>query len=137
MKLLPPDCYSFTYAVGVKLWLTREELRILRVCAESHYDLVCQQTAFRADSRGRKNGFVTISEFMLGQEASVLVDANFREIDTLAKVLEQSGLALKTQADRDTANELAARFRVCLRAINEETKDLYDGAANHIFPSLA
>lgn len=69
------------------LWIdmSQEDLDMIWACAESHYDCTVQKMT-------RQGGVLFGIKNQLGESASTNVHLGFRDLDTMAKALEQSHL---------------------------------------------
>lgn len=109
---------GFVYTVDVEVEFTDEELSTLSFLALNHYDGRCQSAA-------------QVGGFLYGMQNAQRFDRergtarpvhllDFREIDTLCKVLESKGMFHAEDALFRVASDLAYRLEVLLEALSEE-----------------
>jgi hypothetical protein len=130
---------TFVYKVGVEVEFTTEELNMLGLLAANHYDAHCRSIAAVG---GFLYGMQNHQKFALEEDAQAkpVHDLNFREIDTLCKVLEmrdmlspvQSVIALNRPKLLDVATALALRLKLTLHAINDEHARIHNEQARRL-----
>ena len=118
---------KFIYKIKVEVEFTDEELKMLGLLAVNHYDGHCRSIAARG---GFLYGMQNHQTFSLEADAQAkpVHQLEFREIDTLCKVLEmrdmlspvQSVISLNRPKLLDIATSLAFRLKALLHAINDE-----------------
>ena len=118
---------KFIYKIEVEVEFTTEELNMLGLLAVNHYDAHCRSIAAVG---GFLYGMQNHQTFALEADAQAKPthQLEFREIDTLCKVLEmrdmlspvQSVIALSRPKLLDIATALAFRLKALLHAINDE-----------------
>ena len=100
---------SFTYTPRLVTTFTKKEVEIMMLCSKHHYDVVCRMASSQLVQgkigflRGIKN---TLDN--CGEEHEVTLD--FRELDTLAKILEVSSM-MNSFSLIDSNNEIVRNLR--------------------------
>lgn len=112
--------HGFDYEIKADLTFTKEEVAFLSEEARSHYDLTCRSAARQGGFLyGINNTFEDYAPDLQGRGS-----LTFRQVDTLVKILEQSSVGAKSDAERKLARDLDEGLRAALKSINERSKAL-------------
>lgn len=81
-----------TYTPSLVVKFTEQELELMMECSRRHYDMVCQWASReRIESGGNRPGFLrAMLNHFINTEGKAEHTLTFRELDTLAKILEIS-----------------------------------------------
>ena len=96
---------------GFRVVFTKAEMHLLLLCSLRHYDRVCRDA-------GNVGGFLYGLKNRLDEDGDVAADLEFRQLDTLAKIVEPVCMASQEQVD------LYFELRHALKALNEESNSL-------------
>lgn len=115
---------AIRYTPSAVLKFSLIELKLMIKCSELHYDGVCREaSAERISHLGNRPGFLR-GMYNCRKNAGARWEhvLTFRELDTLAKILEQGHLVIDN-AGVDRLVALQFGIRKALRAINDHTLD--------------
>ena len=120
---------AFNYEVIVHFRLTGRELEIIFKTAEHHYDDKCKSAVIpgpNAFVNGWKNRLFMSGGFNArNRKENVEVSASWRDLDTVAKILEMSAYGLFENAE---VAPLRTAVRALMTAIAEERQNCLENA---------
>lgn len=97
---------------------TLAECAIMLACAQAHYDHVCKSAAVERDRDGRPGLCCALLNYTKNTEENHPYPLTFRDIDTLAKILEVGRYALRDTNEAVAAWTLGAKLSGALHLLN-------------------
>lgn len=113
---------SISYTPKAVVKFSLPELTLMMTASERHYDSVCMAaSAARLTYEGNRPGFLRgMHNYQLATAGSKCQHTlTFRELDTLAKILEQAHYYVETPAGLSRLRKLRSGISAALKALNQ------------------
>lgn len=118
---------AIRYTPKAVVVFSRSELRLMLKASAAHYDGVCKDaSAERLSYEGNRPGFLRgMYNYAMNTPPSRKAEQEltFRELDTLAKILEQGHFHVDTDTGRSRLSRLRDGISKALRSLNEHALD--------------
>lgn len=110
---------SISYTPKAILVFRRYEVAMMLVCSRHHYDGVFVEASMEIRSNGRPGFLAGMRNCMRNARVNYPHELTFREIDTMAKCLEQAHMHYTKLRDIARITVLARYLRAALTNIND------------------